>query len=152
MTTSLRAYHPSDKNECMNAFKSNVPLFFTVEEIEEFENFLTRLDSGIVNTQFFVVIHNQQLIGCGGFGDRENTNIYSLAWGLIHKDYHKKGFGKQLLIHRLEEIKKLNLTVPVIIDTTQHSYGFFEKYGFRTTKITLDYYTKGMHRYDMIWE
>jgi ribosomal protein S18 acetylase RimI-like enzyme len=38
------------------------------------------------------------------------------------------------------------------VDTTQFSYGFFERFGFKTTKITEDFYEKGMHRYDMIYE
>ena len=41
---------------------------------------------------------------------------------------------------------------PVLIDTTQFSYPFFEKFGFETTKITKDFYAAGMDRYDMVYE
>lgn len=154
MEAIFRKYIKADKESCMNAFKSNVPLYFTEEEITDFENFLDRLEKGSDdgnpgNTYFFVVVLNEKVIGCGGFGDRYNDNIISLAWGLIHKDFHKRGFGKKLLLHRLEQIKKIYPASRVVMDTTQFSFSFFEKYGFVTTKITRDYYTNGMHRYDM---
>lgn len=150
----IRKYNKADKESCVIAFKSNVPLYFTEEEITDFENFLDRLENGtddanLSNTYFFVVVLNENVIGCGGFGDRYNDNTISLAWGLIHKDFHKRGFGKKLLLHRLEQIKKIYPSSPVVIDTTQFSFSFFEKYGFVITKITRDYYTEGMHRYDM---
>ncbi|MFM2394720.1 MAG: hypothetical protein RLZZ546_2702 [Bacteroidota bacterium] len=150
MNTIIREYNKSDKVGCVESFKSNVPKYFTEEEINDFENFLLRIEKEDNKTHFYVVEYYSKIIGCGGFGDKDNTGIISLAWGLIHSNYHKKGFGKMLLLHRLEQIKLHKPASPVVIDTTQYSYEFFEKYGFSTTKITKDYYTTGMHRYDMI--
>jgi N-acetylglutamate synthase-like GNAT family acetyltransferase len=155
METTIRKYNKHDRNECLAAFKSNVPLYFTEAEVIDFENFLTRTetlnnDDKDEVTHYYVILFEQKIIGCGGFGDKDNNKIISLAWGLIHKDYHKKQFGKQLLLYRLKQIKQLYINLPVVIDTTQFSFQFFEKFGFVTTKITEDYYTKGMHRYDMI--
>lgn len=150
METIIRTYNKTDKNDCIAAFKTNVPEYFTEDEIIDFEKFLTKLENGNVQTRFYVVEENNTIIGCGGFGDKDNTGTISLAWGLVHKHFHKKGFGKKLLLHRLEQIKLHYPELPVVIDTTQYSFGFFEKYGFVTTKITNDYYTAGMHRFDMI--
>lgn len=150
METIIRPYHQTDRSGCVDAFKTNVPQFFTEDEITDFENFLVKLESGTIQTRFYVVEENNTIIGCGGFGDKDNTGAISLAWGLVHKDFHKKGFGEKLLSHRLEQIKKYFPGVPVVLDTTQYSYGFFEKYGFVTTKITNDFYATGMHRYDMV--
>lgn len=152
MQSIIREYNKSDKHSCLESFKTNVPDYFTDDEIVDFENFLTRIEKEDNRTFFYVVVYNKKVVGCGGFGDKDNNGIISLAWGLIHKDYHKNGFGQKLLLHRIEQIKKLKPKFPVIIDTTQYSYGFFEKYGFITTEITKDYYTIGMHRYDMILE
>lgn len=155
MEIVIRPYTKNDKEGCLVAFKSNVPKYFTEQEIEDFENFLERLEH--INTEnnnnkthYFVVVYNQNVIGCGGFGDKDNTEILSLAWGLIHSKFHKKGYGKALLLHRLEQIKLHFPKIPLVLDTTQFSYSFFEKYGFYTTKITDGYYSKGLHRYDMI--
>ena len=155
MKTTIRPYKQKDKSSCLDAFKSNVPLYFTETEIADFENFLQRLDylqyeSQPKKTYFFVVAYDQKVIGCGGFGDKENKGIISLAWGFIHKDHHKRGFGKELLLYRLKQIERLFPGLPVVLDTTQFSYPFFEKHGFYTTKVTKNFYAEGMHRYDMM--
>lgn len=152
MNTIIRKYESSDKQDCINAFKSNVPLFFTNKEITDFDSFLNKVESGTDITYYYVVIFKEKVIGCGGFGDNYNNGKYTLAWGLIHNDYHKKGFGVELLLHRIRKIKELKTASPLMLDTTQHSFGFFEKHGFRITKITNDFYEKGMHRYDMVLE
>lgn len=154
MNPTVRPYQPGDKNECLGAFKSNVPQYFTQEEIGDFENFLTKIEQADHNgkTHYYVILNDNKVIGAGGFGDRENSGIISLAWGFIHQDNHRKGFGKLLLSHRLEKISELFPDAPVVIDTTQFSYPFFEKFGFSTTKITNDYYAPGMHRYDMSYK
>ncbi len=154
----IRLYNKLDKEQCLLAFKSNVPKFFTIEEIEDFDSFLDMLDAveedknSIIKTSYFVVELNNNIIGCGGLGDKDNKQIVSLAWGLIHNEFHKMGFGEKLLTYRLAFIKEQFPLFPVVIDTTQYSYKFFEKYGFKTTQITNDYYTVGMHRYDMVLE
>jgi N-acetylglutamate synthase-like GNAT family acetyltransferase len=150
MKTTIRKYNSSDRNNCIAAFQSNVPLFFADYELQEFENFLTKIEQQEISTHFFVIIAHENVVGCGGFGDKNNTGNFSMAWGLIHNDFHKKGLGKKLLLYRVEQLKLLKLENPILLDTTQHSYGFFEKFGFETIKITNDYYKSGLHRYDMI--
>ena len=156
MNTKIRKYSPNDKEQCMASFRSNVPMFFTIEEVSEFERFLDKLNSDTStseperNTMFFVLEQDNKILACGGFGDKDNTGVISLAWGQVHKDYHKSGLGAMLLMHRLKQIEILYPTNKLIVDTTQFSFGFFEKYGFETIKITLDYYASGLHRYDML--
>jgi ribosomal protein S18 acetylase RimI-like enzyme len=153
LETLIREYNHSDKISCLEAFRSNVPYYFTEKEVDDFDNFLTRIEKETNKTCYYVLIFEHKLIGCGGFGHNlEDESIISLAWGLVHKEYHKKGFGEKLFLHRIEKIKHYYPGVPITIDTTQFSFGFFEKYGFRTTKITKDYYAIGMHRYDMKYE
>lgn len=158
MEVEIREYKESDKVGCMEAFKSNVPLFFTNEEINDFDSFLDRIIQQEVlkdlpkTTYYYVVISDGKVIGSGGFGFYNGAKDISLAWGLIHNDFHKKGLGEKLLSYRLEQIKVLFPKELLILDTSQHSFTFFEKFGFVTKKITLDFYTEGMHRYDMVFE
>ena len=149
--TTIRKYQASDRDECLQAFISNVPTYFTNEEILDFENFLIRMEAVETETHFYVVCYESQLIGCGGFGDKDGTGEISLAWGLIDSKFHKKGFGLELLKFRLHKIKDLMPEKTLVLDTTQYSYGFFEKYGFQVQKITLDFYADGLHRYDMVF-
>ena len=153
----IRKYEATDKDSCMQIFKTNVPTYFTLEEVNEFERFLTKLSDpeATDNPPYYVMELENKLIGCGGFGDKkgiDGTDSITFVWGMIDRSYHKKGFGEQLLQFRLEEINAQFPNKPVILDTTQFSYTFFEKYGFKTVKITENSYGEGMHRYDMILE
>lgn len=151
----IRKYTTADQEACMNAFKTNVPKYFTLEEIDEFERFLTKLSDpeATDNPPYFVMELEDKLIGCGGFGEKkgiDGTDAITFVWGMVHKEYHKKGYGEQLLVFRMAEIRKQFPDRQVILDTTQFSFPFFEKYGFRTVKITENSYGEGMHRYDMV--
>lgn len=147
----IRTYESRDHEACMIAFKTNFPKYFTRNEIDDFDRFLTRLENLEIkdNPPYFVVELNEKVIGCSGFKEQKDAGTVAFVWGLIHKDYHKMNFGKQLLTFRLAEIKRLFPNRQVILDTTQHTFSFFEKYGFETLKITENSYEEGMHRYDM---
>ncbi len=165
MKIEIREYKNEDKESCMLAFKSGVPKFFTKEEVILFDIFLEDFSAEIIDEKynektFYYSVHYfndfsdeknaEKIIGCGGFAFSEEKNEVKFVWGLLHSDFHKKGFGEKLLQFRLEEIKKLYPKANILLDTTQHSFTFFEKYGFVTTKITNDGYEVGMHRYDMV--
>lgn len=151
----MRAYRDSDKDSCMEIFQSNVPKYFTLEEVNEFERFLTKLGDpeATDNPPYYVMELEDKLIGCGGFGKKkgiDGADAITFVWGMVDRSYHKQGYGAQLLQFRLAEIPLHFPGKPVILDTTQFSYSFFEKYGFRTVKITENSYGAGMHRYDMV--
>lgn len=149
----ILVYNDNFKQGCLAAFQSNIPVYFTPEEINDFTNFLEQRampkDNEIQTTFYYVLLKNNEVIGCGGFGERERDGTVTLAWGLVHSDFHKQGVGKLLLQHRLTEARKVYPSKTIYLDTTQYSYPFFEKFGFKTTKIKIDFYMKGMHRYDM---
>ena len=152
MKSQIRKYEVADHNACMEAFKTNVPLYFTESEVGDFERFLFRLedDSQENNPPYYVLELDRNVIGCGGFGEKEGMDAITFVWGLIHNDYHKQGFGERLLLFRLGEIKLQFPDRQIVLDTTQYSFSFFEKFGFETVKFTEDFYAKGMHRYDMV--
>ncbi len=167
MKVEFREYKNEDKESCMAAFKSSIPIYFSENETNLFGEFLDDFSNKKIGLKynektFYYVIdffdknisqkNNENIIGCGGFAHNEEKNQVVFVWGLLHSDFHKKGFGEKLLSFRLEEIKKLYPKTNIVLDTTQHTFSFFEKYGFKTTKITNDFYEKGMHRYDMILE
>lgn len=151
---TIRKYTTPDKKACMEVFQTNVPKYFTADEVNDFEQFLTKLENPEEADQppYYVMELDGKLIGCGGFGEKEDADAITFIWGMVHNDYHKLGYGEQLLVFRLAEIKKQSPGRQVVLDTTQFSYSFFEKYGFRTVKITENSYAEGMHRYDMVLE
>ena len=44
----------------------------------------------------------------------------------------------------------LSLRPKLVLNTTQYTFEFYQKFGFNITKITKDYYRVGLDRYDMI--
>lgn len=149
MQITIREYNSTDKNECLKAFKSNVPSYFSEEEIAEFADFIERIGNGTDNLPYYVIIYNEKIIGCGGYAKAKSNDVFALTWGLIHDDYKKKGLGEKLLLYRLDQIKQTGIKSSIIIETSQHSAGFFEKYGFVAKKEIQNYYAPGMHRIDM---
>lgn len=148
--TIIRTYRPSDNDSCIHAFESNVPKYFTEEERVDFKHYLDLIESKKISSRYFVIIKYNKVVGCGGYVTTNKPNTFALAWGFLHTDFHKKGLGEKLLLHRILEIKKRHQEFEIILDTTQHSFGFFEKFGFKIVKVTNDYYATDMHRYDMI--
>ena len=73
-----------------------------------------------------------------------------MVWGMVHNEEHRKGVGRKLMEIRIQHIQKLYPNYLISLDTTQHSFQFFERIGFATTKITIDFYATGLHRYDML--
>jgi predicted GNAT family N-acyltransferase len=135
---------------CMNAFVSNVPEYFTEAEIAQFGEWLDLLQKGESASHYYVIASGNTLVGCGGFGYSVKDSAVSFAWGFVDRSFHKQGFGQLLLTYRLEKIKELYPDADIVLDTTQHSRTFFERYGFVTVKYTADGYAAGMHRYDMV--
>jgi predicted GNAT family N-acyltransferase len=69
---------------------------------------------------------------------------------MVNQSHHKKGFGSLLFQHRINQIKILYPNYALVLDTSQHTYSFFEKFGFKIDKISKDAYGLGLDRYDMI--
>ncbi len=68
----------AEKEACLAIFNSNTPPFFAPHEREEFAQFLDTLSG-----PYFVVEHNGQVIGCGGFFLIPNTPAVVLTWGMV---------------------------------------------------------------------
>ena len=131
-------------NSCLSILKSNTPEFIDKSEESLFINYLSR--KGII---YFVLFESRKLIGCGGFGYDNNKNSVILSWGLIHNQFHKMGFGTHLLQYRIKQIVKKYPNSNIILDTSQKTYKFYERFSFSVDNITRNFYGKGLDRYDM---
>jgi ribosomal protein S18 acetylase RimI-like enzyme len=136
----LRPYQKTDKDACLNVLDSNLPTFFAAYERVDFEGFLSR------PTDYFV-LEAESIIGCGGYALEKG--IAWLCWGMIERKHHGTGLGKWLLLERLYKITQHPDIKMIHLDTTQHAFGFFQKLGFVTEKITVDGYAPNLNRYDM---
>lgn len=129
-----------------------MPLYFAEEELPLFDAFLDQdIDA---RRPYWVVFSDERIVGCGGIGINEPTKYTKephviMCWGMVHQDLHKQGFGKALLEHRIEQSRLIFPGIKIALGTTQHSFPFFEKYGFKTVYYEKDHWAKDMDLYQM---
>jgi hypothetical protein len=126
----MRRYNPSDFEACVGVFGSNVPRYFGAAEFPEFAAFL-----GQAHAHYWVVDIEGALEACGGVSGRDSVG--RLCWGMVHLSRHRTFIGSALLQWRLNELFRAPLDVQEVgIETSQWTAGFYERFGFKTTKIT----------------
>ena len=157
----LRKYKPEDKEKCVEIFQSNHPKFFDKSELRLFINWLdhqvgngsTYQSPTYTNSEkdaYFVVEHPEiGIIGCGGFYIVKDKNEARLAWGMIHSNFHKQGYGKALYNYRKEIISKEWPSHILVLGTSQHTYSFYERMGMTVTKKIKAGYGPDLDKYDM---
>ncbi len=141
----IREYKEEDRNSCLEIFDSNCPKYFAVAEKILFINWLDKKD----REKYYVLTVADKIIACGGIYKDKKEYLAGLAWGMVHRNFHKKGYGKQLTMFRIE---KLNHEFPDIthkVETSQHTFGFYELMGFKTTDIVKDGFANGLDKYVM---
>lgn len=151
----IRPYTIADKAACLEAFKSNMPEYFAAAELPDFESWLdeqakqTTATPGNVTEQYFVIEKSAKVIGCGGYYIDLPKQTAIMTWGLVNRAFHRQGIGKELFQYRITAIQSICSTCKIILDTSQYAFPFFQKWGFTITKISKDFYAKGIDRYDM---
>lgn len=142
----LRSYQALDDAGCLAVFDSNVPKFFAPHERAEFAEFLAHSTD-----PYFVVVDEQgQIIGSGGYYIIHERAAAGLTWGMVYNHRHRQGVGRFLLLARLQLICQEPHVTSVLINTSQHSYGFFEKVGFVVETIVENGFAEGLDEYKMM--
>lgn len=148
----LRPYAATDFAQCLAIFDSNTPKYFAAHERADFAQFIeTTTDPYFVVT---VVADKQgagaeQIIGCGGYFLRDEGAVAGFSWGMVANDHHGTGVGRFLMMTRLQRICRETRAQSVVLNTSQHTYGFFAKVGFVVGKITKDGFAPGLDDYEM---
>jgi GNAT superfamily N-acetyltransferase len=141
---NFRPYQPADKAACLAIFDGNTPDFFAPHERTDFDEFL-REPGGLY---FVVENESDTIVACGGVWHYSDEQI-ALTWGMVSRTHHRHGIGRWLLLKRLQYICTLSGTLTVVIDTSQFSAPFFEKFDFHTTQITRDGFAPGLDKIAM---
>ena len=141
----VRLARPADRKACLALFDGNTPRFFAPSERADFEAFLR---AGPVD--FLVVLRGARLVGCGGWLLSSDAETAGLAWGMAAQDLHGTGIGIRLLSARLDALRRIGGVRRVTLDTSQHSQGFYARFGFRPLGVTPDGYGPGLDRWDMV--
>lgn len=125
---NLRPYRPSDLDAVIKVFRSNIPKYFGADEEPVLRQFL--VDSRASN--YFVCELDGEVVGAGGIALNDDDTV-SLCWGMIRSDLLGHGLGKQLTEFRVGLAREKHPALPLVISTSQHTQGFYERFGFRLT-------------------
>ena len=122
-------YNQNDTEKVVAVFRSNIPKYFSQEEEAGLRNFLENARSA----EYFIVEDDGEIIGAGGIALNEDATV-SLCWGMVRNDFIGKGLGKQLTEFRIKLSREKFGNLPIVISTSQHTQGFYEKLGFKLTE------------------
>jgi N-acetylglutamate synthase-like GNAT family acetyltransferase len=143
MMCEFEKYQPTLLPEVLKIFRSNMPkYFFDYEEKLLVEQLTNRI------FDYYLLKQGNTYIGAGGIGLNADDSV-SLCWGMVHKDFHNKHYGEALLKYRLDRIKEKWAGKKIINVTSQHTTGFFEKYGFKIVGIKENGFGLGLHECKM---
>lgn len=137
-------FEPSHKKSCIEVFNSNIPKYFAPHELGEFTDWL---DKGQTDN-YYVVLEDNQVIGCGGIYIDNERKMAGFAWGMIHGDHHRKGYGAAFSKFRIERIKALT-DLDIFLVTSQHTFEFYRKLGFEVLSMEKDGFCEGLDKYEM---
>ena len=141
----IRRYTKKDKENLIQLLRLNTPEFFHPAEEKEFDHYLEH-----ESQNYFVVEESASIVGAGGFNfGFDEGKTARISWDIIHPYFQGKGIGSELLLFRLDEIRKNKTVNKVIVRTTQLTYRFYQKNGFRLEKIEKDFWAKGFDLYLM---
>ncbi len=136
---NIRKYKADDLDAVVAIFRSNIPKYFVPEEEEGLRNFLEneRCDG------YFVLESGEDVLGSGGIALNEDDTV-SLCWGMVRGDLIGTGLGRKLTEFRIEASREKFGLLPLVISTSQHTEGFYEKLGFVTTEHAPDGFGPGI--------
>lgn len=139
----IRKYKTEDQDGVVAIFRSNIPKYFTEPEEAGLYEFL-----GVPSyiEDYYVMVEADEIVGAGGiaYNDIDPPTV-SLCWGMVHSSKIGTGLGKELTRFRVDLSEEKYAGLPLTIGTSQHTEGFYEKFGFRTIEFTENGYGPGIH-------
>lgn len=134
------------RSACQELFDSNVPDYFAAVERKDFDAYLDDLKG----PYFVMEDETGTIVACGGYAaEEEDPAAAVLCWGMVRRDLHRCGFGRQLLAERLRRIAAEPQYSLVTIETSQYSRGFFERFGFTAERVVPDGFAPGLDLVEM---
>ena len=143
----IRAYAASDREACLRLFDGNVPDFFVASERQDFMHFLEREGLG---RSYLVITRAGRIVACGGYAIESDGVTASLAWGMVDRVLQRSGLGSRLTEARLRAARSVPGVMQVRLDTSQHTQGFYARFGFQVIAIRKDGYAPELDRWDML--
>lgn len=144
---NIRPYELSDRTALETIFLLNTPKYFAPEELGDFLEYLD-----LFGDDYVVVSVGNKVVGGGGYWVRSFDQQGGLSWAFLHPDYQGTGVGKELALYRIERIRETGVAKTIMVETSQYSFGFYEKLGFKLLSKQSDYWSKGIDLYSAVLE
>lgn len=141
---SIREYTPADKPYLIALLRLNTPHYFSPEEEQDLINYL---DNSIY--KYYVLTKDNRIVGAGGINLSDDFTTGILSWDFFHPDYHGQGLGTILTRFRIQKIKEISTVTTMRVRTSQLTYKFYGKLGFKIREISKDYWAEGLDLYRM---
>ena len=145
-----RPFISEDRPACLSIFDSNVPPFFAPEERVEFCDHLENLDA--IKTPYIVLVRGDVVVACGGLTVDMKCQKALMVWGMVKRELHGFRLGSILTQARLTLASSIPDLTKIELSTSQHTNGFYERFGFVLSKITPNGFGPGLDRLDMTLE
>jgi predicted GNAT family N-acyltransferase len=142
---TVRPYRASDRDSCLALFDGNTPRFF---DPSERAGFAAWLDKSM--HPYLVIERHGDIVACGGHALDAGGTVASLCWGMVAQDVHGQGLGRALTQARLDAISAMPQVASVSMNTSQHTQGFYARFGFEPVKVTPDGFGPGIDQWDMV--
>jgi len=138
-------YAPDDRDGCLAVFQTNLPVFFTPDELGLYQSFLNALPGP------YLVVRDPDhgVVACGGYALRESGTVADMCWGMVRRDLHGSGIGKALTRARVARIRGDGSVREITLNTSQHTVGFYKTLGFEVLEVLPDGYAPGLDRCEM---
>lgn len=134
----IRQYAPSDLEAVVAIFRSNIPKYFGLTEEPGLREFLAEFAE-----HYYVIEVGGEVVGAGGIGLNDDDTV-SLCWGMVHDRHLGTGLGKLLTEYRIERSREVFGDKAMVTSTSQHTEGFYKKFGFVTIEHKPDGFGPGI--------
>lgn len=93
------------------------------------QEFADALDSGLY--LWIVIEYQGEIVAVGGIClDKQMDSTSHLTFGMVHPDWHGKGFGTALLFARLAALPRPDGWARIFMSSVDSSVGFYRRFGF----------------------
>lgn len=139
MKIDIVRYSTKYFDRCMVLFESNHVPYFAADESALYRIYLT---DKAIDQAYYLALDDDQLLAAGGYTERDG--VLWLVWGMVGREWHGRGIGRRLLEYRLLEMQRRYPGALIRLNTSQHTAGFYEKYGFVQEKRVKDGFEAGL--------
>ena len=136
---NVRKYESEDLEPVVAVFRSNIPKYFGPSEEAGLRGFLAAMRAD----DYYVIEVDGEIVGAGGIALNEDDTV-SLCWGMVREDHLGTGLGRKLTEFRVAASREKFGDRAMVTSTSQHTEGFYEKFGFRTVEHTPDGFGPGI--------